>query len=254
MNERALEVEKTADLTFLRLARPHVRNALDNATLLQLAAALEEAVRGGARVLVVEGAGGTFCSGSDLKALAANDQSYRREHTRLGQAIFQALERAPALTVALVEGYCLGGGFELALACDLRFAVAGSAWGFPEVTIGAIPAWGGTQRLPRFVGLARAKQLLLTGQRVKAEELLSWGVLNGVFAARDEAVRAALDLASSFTSAPSTSFTLIKHLLLASFDVSLAVGTWAEALAEDAIGSEFEELTRGRGSGKESPS
>src|SRR5690606_31784171 len=108
---------------------------------------------------------------SDVKALRANDAEYQRVHTELGQRLFSEIESAPLLTVALVEGYCLGGGVELALACDVRVAVADSVWGFPEVTIGAIPAWGGTQRLPRYVGLGRAKRLLLVGDRHRADAL-----------------------------------------------------------------------------------
>jgi enoyl-CoA hydratase/carnithine racemase len=251
MDEHGLEIERLDTTVTFRLARPRVRNAVDNATLQQLGRALDEALASGARALIIEGAAGTFCSGSDLKALAANDEAYRREHTRLGQAVFSAIERAPVLSIALVEGYCLGGGFELALACDLRFAVAGSTWGFPEVTIGGIPAWGGTQRLPRYVGLARAKQLLLTGQRLKAEELASWGVLNGVFPDRESAVTAAIALGEKAATAPASAFALIKQLTLASFDLSLPMGNWAEALAEDAIGSEFEKRNRDRNPGEE---
>jgi enoyl-CoA hydratase len=249
--EQPIEIERVDTTVTVRLARPRVRNALDNQTLQQLGRALEQAVTSGARALIIEGASGTFCSGSDLKALAGNDEAYRREHTRLGQAVFSAIEHAPILSIALVEGYCLGGGFELALACDLRLAVAGSTWGFPEVTIGGIPSWGGTQRLPRYVGLARAKQLLLTGQRLKAEEIASWGLLNEVFPDRERALAAAVELGEKAATAPPSAFALIKQLTLASFDLSLPLGNWAEALAEDAIGTEFEQRNRDRNPGEE---
>lgn len=211
------------------------RNAIDNDTLGALAAAITEIHPSGVRAVLIRGAGGTFCAGSDLHALNAGGAEYAREHARAGQRLFAEIERLPALTIAAVEGYCLGGGVELAMACDVRLAVADSVWGFPEVGLGAIPSWGGTQRLPRFVGLGRAKRLLLTGERLPAARLVDAGLVDEVFDGTDEMLESARALALRASAFPSRPFTLIKDLALMSFDASAADGAWAERLADEAV-------------------
>ena len=230
---RPVETERRGAALVVRLNRPHRRNALDNEALTALADALVEARRADARVVLLEGAGGTFCAGSDVKEMEARGEAYRREHTRLGQDVFGRLERAPALTIALVDGYALGGGVELAMACDVRLAVGESIWGFPEVTFGAIPAWGGTQRLPRFVGLGAAKRLLLTGERLPARELVGLGLVDQVFDTREELEGAAAALAERAAEFPARPLSLIKELTLASFDAPAALGAWAERLVDE---------------------
>ena len=158
--------ERIDSVLLMRINRPSVRNALNDDALNAISAILDSVERDGIRAIIVRGAGGTFCAGSDLKEMKRG-VAYRREHTTLGQQLYSRLERCPALTIALVEGYALGGGVELSLACDVRFALADSVWGFPEVTFGAVPSWGGTQRLPRYVGL-RDRQTVATHRRARA--------------------------------------------------------------------------------------
>lgn len=235
---RPVETERRNGALVVRLNRPHRRNALDNDALGALADALAEAQQAHARVVLLEGAGGTFCAGSDLKELTAGGRRYRREHVRLGQDVFAALERFPALTVALVDGYALGGGVELALACDVRLALAESVWGFPEVTLGAIPSWGGTQRLPRFVGLGVAKRLLLTGERLAARELVGVGLVDGICGTREDLDAAGAALAARAAEFPPHAFPLIKELVLASLDAPAAVGAFAERVVDELADSE----------------
>ncbi len=173
----------------LTLDRPERRNALDLAMWRQLGAAAREAE--GARVVIVTGAGGHFCSGMDLAAdeaiLAAatpaivnGDERAAQDLIRELKACVQALADLPCPTIAAIEGACVGGGLEVALACDIRIASAGASLGLPEVRIGMIPDLGGCARLTRLVGPGRAADLVCTGRRVDAEEAYRLGVIERV--------------------------------------------------------------------------
>jgi enoyl-CoA hydratase len=234
----------------LGIRRPRVRNALDVAAVVAMDAALDRALELGARLLVVEGSEGTFCAGADLKALTVGDQKYRQMLAERGQEMLLRLESCPLLTVALIEGYCLGGGLELALACDLRIAVKGSVFGFPEVTIGGIPSWGGTQRLASFIGMGRAKQLLLTGERLGPEPLLAWGLLNELAETREAGWSSVKELAGRLESSSAESFPAIKQLLLMSRDQPLRMGLAAEAAADDELGEAIVRGAAARGFGE----
>jgi enoyl-CoA hydratase len=159
-----------------------VLNALDRATL----AELDEAARRfeadpGAGALVVTGAGEkSFVAGADIKELAPLDPRGAEELSRFGQSVFDRFERSSKPVIAAVNGYAFGGGFELALACHVRIASENAVMGLPEVGLGIIPGYGGTQRLPRLVGPGRALELILTGRRVKADEAERLGIVNRV--------------------------------------------------------------------------
>ena len=143
--------DKVATIT---INRERQRNALDDATLFKLRDALETAKRGGFGAIVLKGAGlKAFSAGSDIKEMAIQSQAEQINHTELGQEIGDFIERHPAPVIAAIEGYCLGGGLEMSLACDLRIAGAAASLGLPEVrNLSALPSWGGTVRLPRIVG------------------------------------------------------------------------------------------------------
>lgn len=153
---------------------------------------LEEAVR---RALadpqvigiIITGAGDrAFCAGADVKQFLQMDAHHAYETSMRGHEVFRQIELADKPVIAAINGYALGGGCELALVCHLRVAVASARLGQPEVTLGLIPGWGGTVRLPRVVGTARALELLLTGRLLTAEEAYQWGLLNKVVNNRDE--------------------------------------------------------------------
>jgi enoyl-CoA hydratase len=162
--------------------REDAMNALDRPTLEELRGRLAElAEDAGARVVVLTGAGDrAFIAGADIKYMSGLGVEEGTEWGGLGHRCAQLLETMPKPTIAAINGFALGGGCELALACDLRYAASAAKLGQPEINLGIIPGWGGTQRLPRVVGLGVAKELILTGRVVGAEEALRVGLVNAV--------------------------------------------------------------------------
>ena len=171
----------------ITLARPEAMNALNRATVDAISdAATSVRDDQSARVVVVGALGDrAFCAGADLKERAGmNDAEVADAVLRISRAM-QAVAEIPVPTIAAINGAALGGGFELALACDIRIASTTANMGLPETTLAIIPGGGGTQRLPRVAGLARAKELIFTGRRISAAEALQYGIVHEV-AAPDE--------------------------------------------------------------------
>ena len=162
--------------------RQDALNALDVATLTELRDRLRElADDGDVRAVVLTGAGEkAFVAGADIKYMSGLDVDEAKSWGALGHEAGRLLETMPKPTIAAVNGFALGGGCELALACDIRYAASGAKLGQPEVNLGIIPGWGGTQRLARVCGLGVAKELILTGRVVGAEEALRIGLVNGI--------------------------------------------------------------------------
>jgi enoyl-CoA hydratase len=158
-------------------------NALDVGTLTDLRDRLREHEQDPeTRVVVLTGAGDrAFVAGADIKYMSGLDADEAREWGDLGHEAGRLLETMPKPTIAAVNGFALGGGCELALACDFRYAASTAKLGQPEVNLGIIPGWGGTQRLSRAVGIGIAKELVLTGRMVDADEALRIGLVNAVF-------------------------------------------------------------------------
>jgi len=174
-----LRLERDGAVATLTVDRPEVRNALDSTTVAEFHAALDEVRSWKATVLIVTGAGDkAFVSGADIRAI----RERRRDDALAGinSRLFAALENHEAVTIAAVNGYALGGGCELALACDVRLASETAIFGQPEPAIGILPGAGATQRLPRIVGLGRAKELVLTGARWDARQALAYGLVSEV--------------------------------------------------------------------------
>ena len=167
----------------IRLNRAEKLNALDSDMLAALAEAIEQIDRSAAlRVLIIRACGErAFSVGADIAewtALAPNDMW--RRWIRDGHRLFDRLAALRQPAIAVLNGYTLGGGLELALAADIRLAAAGIELGFPEVSIGTAPGWGGTRRLPALIGAARAKQMIFSGGRISAEKAERWGLVNEV--------------------------------------------------------------------------
>jgi enoyl-CoA hydratase len=166
----------------LTIDRPDALNALDVDTLTALRDEIlqlreNEAVR----AVVLTGAGDrAFAAGADIKYMSALSVDEAKTWGELGQNVAQLLETSPKPTIAAVNGFALGGGCELALACDIRYASAKAKLGQPEINLGIIPGWGGTQRLARVCGIGVAKELILTGRTVDAEEAVRIGLVDGV--------------------------------------------------------------------------
>ena len=176
-------------------------NALDVATLSELGDHLAELRDDDdVRVIVLTGAGEkAFAAGADIKYMSALSVEAAKEWGGLGHQVGQLLETGPKASIAAINGFALGGGCELALACDLRYAASTAKLGQPEVNLGIFPGWGGTQRLARVCGLGAAKDLILTGRVVDADEALRIGLVNGVFEPA-ELLEKTLDVARTIAS------------------------------------------------------
>lgn len=194
-----LEMEdKVAVLTIDRNER---RNSLDNDAIEAFLAALNKVRRSAVVALVITADGDrSFCAGSDLKALKAYTEEEVTHHTHLFQLLTETIDELPCATIAAIEGACLGGGLEIALACDSRIADAGARFGFPEITVGVLPTGGGTIRAPRAIGLARAREMMLFGEPMGAEEAHSIGLISRVVTGNvREVARARAELLASQT-------------------------------------------------------
>ncbi len=194
-----VSVSRRDALAIVQLDRPEALNALSFAILDELDAAFDEVARSDARALVVVGAGDrAFCAGADIPELRERDLMSQRRGAQKGQSVFARLDALEIPSVAVVQGFALGGGLELALACTFRIATEGARFGLPEIKLGLIPGYGGTQRLPRLVGEARALDMILSGRTVKAEEALGMGLVNRVDGSGADPVEIAADYCSHF--------------------------------------------------------
>ncbi len=212
-------------LALLELNRPDKLNALspDMLGLLERACAeIEEAPN--CRAVIVAAAGErAFCVGADIKAWSALvPVDMWRTWTRMGHRVFDRLANLRQPTIAAIDGLALGGGLEIALACDLRIVSGRTALGLPEVTIATVPGWGGTQRLSRLIGPARAKQMVLTGERIDAATAALWGLVNEV--AEDPGSRAR-DIALRIAGNAPVSVQIAKQIMDSFADASRAAAS-----------------------------
>jgi enoyl-CoA hydratase len=176
-------VERDDAVAIVTVDRSDALNALDVETLTELRDRLEDlATDAGTRAVVLTGAGDrAFIAGADIKYMSGLDVNQAKAWGALGHETAGLLETMPQPTIAAINGFALGGGCELALACDLRYASANAKLGQPEIKLGIIPGWGGTQRLARATTLGFAKELILTGRSVDATEALQRGLVNAVY-------------------------------------------------------------------------
>jgi enoyl-CoA hydratase/carnithine racemase len=226
-----ITLDLTGQVGTLTVNRPAVHNALNRATVRELTEALADlSARGDVGAIVITGAGNqAFVSGADI-----NDIKTRTRDDGLAainSTLFSLFERCEKLTIAAVNGLAFGGGCELAIACDLRVAADHAKFGQPELMLGIIPGAGGTQRLPRLVGLGRAKHLILTGEAIDANTALAWGLVSSVVPAADltSAVHA---LAERVLARGPLAIRLAKLALNASARVDLDSGLIIETLAQ----------------------
>jgi enoyl-CoA hydratase len=181
----------TAVVTF---KRPESRNSLSIATLSELDTLLSTLVKNPAlKTLIFTGVENVFLSGANISELSSFDSVTARDFSLLGQKLFQRLTDAPQLTIAAINGYCMGGGLDFALACDTRLAASTAVFAHPGARLGIITGWGGTQRLPRLIGKARALEFFITGRPFMSNEAMRIGLISGVF---DPVIDEAIALAS----------------------------------------------------------
>ena len=174
-----VRLTRSDEFALLTLDRPEALNALSFATLRELDAVLDEVAAGDARALLVTGAGDrAFCAGADITELIGRTMAEHRRGIADGQRIVSRCGALPMPSFALINGYAFGGGLELAMACNFRLALKTARLGLPEIKLGVIPGYGGTQRLPRLVGEGRALEIVMTGRTVTAEEAERIGLVN----------------------------------------------------------------------------
>jgi enoyl-CoA hydratase len=171
-------VETREGIAIVTLDRPQVRNALSFATIELLGETLDRVAEMDVRGLIVTGAGKAFCAGADIKELRGRSLEEQRRGIERGQAVFAKLDALPVVSLAVINGHAFGGGLELALACTLRIGARNARMALPEIKLGLIPGYGGTQRLPRIVGEARALDMILSGRTIEAEEAYRIGLLH----------------------------------------------------------------------------
>ncbi|RKI69544.1 enoyl-CoA hydratase/isomerase family protein [Corallococcus sp. AB049A] len=177
MDYQNIKFEKDGALALLTVDRPKALNALNSATFHEMEHALNS-LKEDTRALIVTGGGDkAFVAGADIAEMSTISAAQAREFSALGHRVFEHLENLPIPTIAAVNGFALGGGLELALGCDLIYASEKAKLGVPEVTLGVIPGFGGTQRLTRLLGRARAKELLFTADRLDAAKAKEIGLV-----------------------------------------------------------------------------
>lgn len=200
---KTLIYEKKDDIGILTINRPDKLNAISNELTSELSSLLAELEKDDKlKVLVVTGAGDkAFVAGADIQELVDRDARLGRRVSHERQEIFSRIENLPVPVIAAVNGYALGGGLELALACNIRICSEKAQFGAPEVKLGIIPGDGGTQRLPRLVGLGRAMEMILTGDFIDAQEAYRIGLVNKVVPP-EELINAAMELAQKVASRP----------------------------------------------------
>lgn len=217
-------------LAVVTVNRPDKRNALDLPTVEEFHGALAELANARCSVFIVTGAGDkSFVAGADINAIKAR----RRNDALAGinSRLMSAIEGHDAVAIAAVNGYAMGGGCELALSCDLRIASENAVFGLPEPTLGIIPAAGGTQRLPRVVGLGRAKEMILTGAKWDARRALEFGLVSEVVPAA-ELMTAARAMASRVLALGPLAIRLAKQALNASANMPLQAGLAFESMIQ----------------------
>jgi len=190
----AIVTEIRGSLALVTFNRPDARNSLSSDVLNSLDALLQELLTDHkVQTIVFTGAGNTFLAGADIRELARLDPKAARGFSQKGQRIFARIANAPQTTIAAINGYCMGGGLDFALACDIRVASSTTVFAHPGARLGIITGWGGTQRLPRIIGKSRALEFFVTARQLPVTEALKFGLITEIC---DPVVDGAVALAS----------------------------------------------------------
>jgi enoyl-CoA hydratase len=236
--------ERRDGVALLTLNRPEVLNALDAETLTALGDAFAAVAKDDSvRALVLTGEGRAFAAGADIAQMQKMSALQGLEFSQLGHRVFGALEELTIPTIAAVNGFALGGGCELALSCDWIYASSKARFGQPEVKLGLIPGFGGTSRLTRRVGIAWAKELVLSGQNLKAEEAQRIGLVNRIFEA-DELLPKTLELVSEMGGCGPVAQRIAKQVMQEGQDADVRL---AHGLEQNGFGLAFATEDRDEG-------
>jgi enoyl-CoA hydratase/carnithine racemase len=230
VNSEVLIDELKSGVYEIRISRAERMNALGTTTCADLIEAITTVDQQRAKVTIFTGNGRAFCAGADLKERKGMDVASRLKHNGAINDVVNAIVTARSVTIAVLNGVALGGGLELALACDLRFAASGISLGLTESRVGACPGAGGTQRLPRLIGTSRALYMMLSGEPVTSEYALSIGLVNEVVP-NDSLETRARDFAALLANRSASSLSAIKRLVYAGVDTTLDEGLRLERAA-----------------------
>jgi enoyl-CoA hydratase len=221
---------KQAGVALVQLNRLAKKNSLNAEIRIELEQALAGIRRDSdMRAVVLTGGEEIFCAGADISEIqdtSSAEEAYR--HAREFQLLFDQVEALPQPVIAAVAGYALGGGCELTLACDFRIAAEGARFGLPEIKIGAFPGGGGTQRLPRLIGAAKAKEMILSGDPIAAEQALALGLVSKVVP-KEKLLEEANSLAAKLAALPRLALEASKMLINRGLEIDLASGLELEA-------------------------
>ena len=220
-----MTVELTRDgaAAVITLNRPEALNALSFKIVAEIGDAINDATNSDARILIFTGAGDkAFCAGADIKELREQDTNSMRAAMGEGQAIFSKLDTIPIPSLALINGYAFGGGLELALACTLRVATPNAKMGLPEIKLGIIPGYGGTQRLPRLVGEGRALEMIMSGRTVDALEAERIGLIHKIVS--EDGMAGALEFAGMITCFSRPILEYAREAVMTALDNPIAAG------------------------------
>ena len=224
----SIDLTQRDGIALMVLNRPEALNALSFAILGEIGAALDEAATWPVRALIVTGAGPkAFCAGADIKELRGRSLVAQKRGAEMGQAVFEKITRLPMPSIAAINGFAFGGGLELALACTFRLATPNAKMGLPEIKLGLIPGYGGTQRLPRLIGEARALEMIMTGRTIGAEEAERFGLVNRVV--EGDATEAALAFAREFTGYSLPALGFARDAVMRAHDTPIHEGLKIEA-------------------------
>jgi enoyl-CoA hydratase len=224
-------IDPRGEICWVTINRPEDRNSIDSALMKEIEQVLKEAEKTTARAIVFTGSGEThFIGGADgIEMMQCGPQGARAFSSRI-QKLFSRMEASPLILVAAINGLCFGGGFEFAMACDLRVASEEARIGLPEVKVGIIPGGGGTQRLPRLVGMGRALEMILSGKLYKGREALEGGLVHSV-AAPDQLLKEAERILEPIFRNPQHALSQAKKAVRASQNTTLAKGQQVESTA-----------------------
>jgi enoyl-CoA hydratase len=237
MDYKILKVNIADGIAVVTISRPEALNALNTLFFQEMDSLLSEVgPRKDIKVLVITGEGKAFAAGADIAEMAQKTQEEGREFSKRGQRTFRSLELLPQPVLAAVNGFALGGGCELALACDIRVASSKAKFGQPEVNLGVIPGYAATQRLPRLIGLGNALFLLLSAELIGAEEALRMGLVQKVYDP-EALLPSALELAKTIAAKGPRAVQLVKQVARQGGLMDFESGC---ALESETFGSLFE--------------
>lgn len=231
MNFENIRYEVEEGIAFITIDRPKALNALNTTTLIELSKAMDilqddEEVK----VAIVTGEGRSFVAGADISQMKDLNTVDGRDMTILGQKVFDKIENIDKPVIAAVNGFALGGGCELAMSCDIRLAAEKAKFGQPEVNLGIIPGYGGTQRLPRLVGKGMAKYLIYTGEIIDAQEALRTGLVQKMVSS-EELMDEAVEVAKTIIAKAPIAIKMAKHSINNGLNIDLNSGIFYETEA-----------------------